>query len=204
MNFAVVVGASLRSGYALPACHPDNGTPRRQPAEVPLIKRGNLSRQSRPALAGWSQTASSIPMHFIIVRTPSHFNQIAQHPAARERVSRCSSSITASPPRSAGVTGWSVMRPLQLQLQENSAPGRQAHALINRRFALSRASAPKRTGQKKWFSRVQLPDHGMQRLQIHRGRRLRHRRRLHQPPRPPSRGWAVQLGDLVGVHIELR
>src|SRR5476649_2206022 len=31
--FAAIVGASLRSGYALPACHPDNGTPRWQPAE---------------------------------------------------------------------------------------------------------------------------------------------------------------------------
>ena len=26
MNFAVVFGASLWSGYALPACHPENGT----------------------------------------------------------------------------------------------------------------------------------------------------------------------------------
>ena len=50
MNFAVVFGASLWSGYALPACHPENGTPRRQPAELPLIKRENLSRQSRPPL----------------------------------------------------------------------------------------------------------------------------------------------------------
>ena len=52
MNFAVVFGASLWSGYALPACHPDNGIPRRQPAEVPLIKRENLSRQSRPPRGG--------------------------------------------------------------------------------------------------------------------------------------------------------
>lgn len=50
MNSAVVISASLWSGYALPACHPDNGTPQRQPAELPLIKRGNLSRRSRPAL----------------------------------------------------------------------------------------------------------------------------------------------------------
>ena len=49
-DFAAVVGASLRSGYALPACHPDNGTPQRQPAEAPLIQRRNLSRQSRPPL----------------------------------------------------------------------------------------------------------------------------------------------------------
>ena len=51
MNFAVVFGASLWSGYALPACHPENGNPRRQPAEVPLIKRENLSRQSQPPLS---------------------------------------------------------------------------------------------------------------------------------------------------------
>ena len=50
MNFAAVFGASLRSGYALPACHPENASPQRQPAEVPLINRGNLSRQSQPAL----------------------------------------------------------------------------------------------------------------------------------------------------------
>ena len=50
MNSAGVFGASLWSGYALPACHPENGT-RRQPAELPLIQSGNLSRRSRPALA---------------------------------------------------------------------------------------------------------------------------------------------------------
>ena len=27
MNFAVVFGASLWSGYALPACHPEKGIP---------------------------------------------------------------------------------------------------------------------------------------------------------------------------------
>ena len=57
MNFAVVFGASLWSGHALPACHPENGNPRRQPAEVPLIKRENLSRQSRPPL-----NPSSLPV----------------------------------------------------------------------------------------------------------------------------------------------
>jgi len=50
MNSAAVFGASLWSGYALPACLPENGSPRPQPAEVPLIKGGNLSRQSRPPL----------------------------------------------------------------------------------------------------------------------------------------------------------
>jgi hypothetical protein len=34
MNFAAVVVASLRSGYALPARHHDNG----KPAEAPLIQ----------------------------------------------------------------------------------------------------------------------------------------------------------------------
>src|SRR5271163_2056113 len=51
MNSAGVFGASLWSGYALPACHPENASPQRQPAEVPLINRGNLSRQSQPALS---------------------------------------------------------------------------------------------------------------------------------------------------------
>ena len=51
MIFAVVFGASLWSGYALPAGRPENGSPRRQPAGVPLIKGGNLSRQSRPPLS---------------------------------------------------------------------------------------------------------------------------------------------------------
>jgi len=50
MNFAAVFGASLCSGYALPACHPENGNPQRQPAELPPIKSGKLSRQSRPPL----------------------------------------------------------------------------------------------------------------------------------------------------------
>ena len=50
MNFAAVFGVSLRSGDALPACRPENGTPRRQPAELPLIESGKLSRQSRPSL----------------------------------------------------------------------------------------------------------------------------------------------------------
>jgi hypothetical protein len=50
MNSAVVFGAPLWSGYALPAGHPENGSPRPQPAEVPLINGGNLSRQSRPPL----------------------------------------------------------------------------------------------------------------------------------------------------------
>src|SRR5216683_3150642 len=50
MNFAAVFGASLRSGYALPTCHPENSTPQRQPAEAPLIQSRNPSRQSRPAL----------------------------------------------------------------------------------------------------------------------------------------------------------
>src|SRR5713101_8627809 len=50
MNFAAVFRASLRSGYALPTCHPENSTPQRQPAEAPLIQSRNPSRQSRPAL----------------------------------------------------------------------------------------------------------------------------------------------------------
>ena len=40
MNFAAVVGASLRSGSALPACRPDNGKPHRQPAECHLSSGG--------------------------------------------------------------------------------------------------------------------------------------------------------------------
>ena len=40
MNFAAVVGASLRSGSALPACRPDNGKPHRQPAEFHLSSGG--------------------------------------------------------------------------------------------------------------------------------------------------------------------
>ena len=51
MNFAPVVGASLRSGYALPARRPDNGKWQHQPAEAPLIEAETLSRQSRPPLA---------------------------------------------------------------------------------------------------------------------------------------------------------
>ena len=47
---------SLWSGYALPACHPEYGNPRQQPAECPLIKRGNLSRRSRPALTSLTVT----------------------------------------------------------------------------------------------------------------------------------------------------
>ena len=50
MNSAAVFGASLRSGYALPACRPENGTVRNQPAEDPLIQRRVLSRRSRPPL----------------------------------------------------------------------------------------------------------------------------------------------------------
>lgn len=50
---AAVFGVSLWSGYALPACHPENSTPRRQPAEIPLIKSGNLSRRSRPPLSAF-------------------------------------------------------------------------------------------------------------------------------------------------------
>src|SRR5665647_3457600 len=50
MNFGPVVGASLRSGYALPARRPDNGKWQHQPADAPLIEAETLSRQSRPPL----------------------------------------------------------------------------------------------------------------------------------------------------------
>jgi len=49
MNFGAVDGVSLRSGYALPACHPVNGG-FYQSADAPLIKAETVSRQSRPAL----------------------------------------------------------------------------------------------------------------------------------------------------------
>ncbi len=62
MNFAAVFGASLCSGYALPACHPENGNPQRQPAELPPIKSGKLSRQSRPPLiiAFWAAATMTV------------------------------------------------------------------------------------------------------------------------------------------------
>ena len=63
MNFAAVFGASLRSGYALPACHPENGNPQRQPAELPPIKSGKLSRQSRPPLAAATATSLAAAGH---------------------------------------------------------------------------------------------------------------------------------------------
>ena len=49
MTFAAVFGASLWSGYALPACHPENRT-QLQTAEAPLIESGNLSRRTQPPL----------------------------------------------------------------------------------------------------------------------------------------------------------
>jgi hypothetical protein len=67
MNSAIVFGASLWSGYALPGCHPKNGSTRPQPAEVPLIKRGNLSRQSRPPLRPIKCTISIAPSSMLEV-----------------------------------------------------------------------------------------------------------------------------------------
>jgi hypothetical protein len=54
MNFAAIVGSSLRSGYALPAKRPDNGLLRNQPAGDPFIEGETLSRPSRPPLYDWS------------------------------------------------------------------------------------------------------------------------------------------------------
>jgi hypothetical protein len=43
MNFAAIVGVSLRSGYALPSRHPNNGIVT-EPAAVPLIEGETLFR----------------------------------------------------------------------------------------------------------------------------------------------------------------
>jgi hypothetical protein len=58
MNFAALVGSSLRSGYALPTQRPDHGLLRNQPAGDPPIEAETLSRPSRPPLSwlfgpGW-------------------------------------------------------------------------------------------------------------------------------------------------------
>ena len=50
MNFGAVLGASLRSGYALPPRRTENGLPH-QPAEAPLIKAETVSRRSQPPLS---------------------------------------------------------------------------------------------------------------------------------------------------------
>jgi hypothetical protein len=60
MNFAAVVGVSLRSGYALPARHPDNGTPEQEPAEKPPIPGGFLSKRTRPALLFLAELAQAV------------------------------------------------------------------------------------------------------------------------------------------------
>ena len=91
MNFAVVFGASLWSGYALPACHPENGNPRRQPAEVPLIKRENLSRQSRPPLI--SRPLSTAPIGW----RSSVFQVLQELLQAREHEFICRSSEEREP-----------------------------------------------------------------------------------------------------------
>ena len=50
MIFAAVVGASLRSGYALPARRPTTAIRRNQPAGNPSIGTETLFRQTRPPL----------------------------------------------------------------------------------------------------------------------------------------------------------
>jgi len=47
MNFAVVFGASLWSGYALPACHPEKGIPDGNRQSFHLAKRKPV--QTKPA-----------------------------------------------------------------------------------------------------------------------------------------------------------
>jgi len=42
MNFATIIGLSLRSGYARPAEQPDDGLLRNQPAGDPLIEGETL------------------------------------------------------------------------------------------------------------------------------------------------------------------
>ncbi len=83
MNFAAVFGASLCSGYALPACHPENGNPQRQPAELPPIKSGKLSRQSRPplmyTLIGTAKLNDVDPQAWL----GDVLRRIADHPASR-------------------------------------------------------------------------------------------------------------------------
>jgi hypothetical protein len=51
MNFGAVLGASLRSGDALPVPRPENAGLPRQPAEATLIETETLSRPSQPPLS---------------------------------------------------------------------------------------------------------------------------------------------------------
>jgi len=50
MNFGAVLGASLRSGCALPPRRTENRGLPHQPAEAPLIKAETVSRRSQPPL----------------------------------------------------------------------------------------------------------------------------------------------------------